>query len=126
MNVVGSGGKVAFSATHLGGRSSECGADARHDRPRRRVRAERASASTASIPGATLTGRVQEGLAVGGEDDRPRRSRAAAAQMQAKIPLGRLGTPEEVARVALFLASDARELRDGRDRADGRRSRRII
>ncbi len=26
-------------------------------------------------------------------------------QMQAKIPLGRLGTPEEVAQVALFLAS---------------------
>ena len=26
--------------------------------------------------------------------------------MQAKIPLGRLGTPEEVAQVALFLASD--------------------
>ena len=26
---------------------------------------------------------------------------------QARIPLGRIGTPEEVARVALFLASDA-------------------
>ena len=28
------------------------------------------------------------------------------ADSEAKIPLGRLGTPEEVARVALFLASD--------------------
>ena len=28
------------------------------------------------------------------------------ARAQAKLPLGRLGTPEEVARVALFLASD--------------------
>jgi NAD(P)-dependent dehydrogenase (short-subunit alcohol dehydrogenase family) len=28
-------------------------------------------------------------------------------RMQARIPLGRLGTPEEVARVALFLASGA-------------------
>jgi len=29
------------------------------------------------------------------------------ARNQARIPLGRLATPEEVARVALFLASDA-------------------
>jgi len=29
------------------------------------------------------------------------------ARNQAKIPMGRLGTPEEVAQVALFLASDA-------------------
>jgi NAD(P)-dependent dehydrogenase (short-subunit alcohol dehydrogenase family) len=28
------------------------------------------------------------------------------ARSQARIPLGRLGTPEEVARVAVFLASD--------------------
>jgi NAD(P)-dependent dehydrogenase (short-subunit alcohol dehydrogenase family) len=57
-------------------------------------------------PGATLTGRVQEGLAVEAkmtgiaEDELLKRN-------QARIPLGRLGTPEEVARVALFLASSA-------------------
>jgi NAD(P)-dependent dehydrogenase (short-subunit alcohol dehydrogenase family) len=56
-------------------------------------------------PGGTLTGRVQEGLAVeakmtGLTPDE------LLARAQAKLPLGRLGTPEEVARVALFLASD--------------------
>ena len=28
-------------------------------------------------------------------------------RMQQRIPLGRLGTPEEIAKVAVFLASDA-------------------
>jgi len=34
-------------------------------------------------------------------------SSPTCARQQAKIPLGRLGTPEEVAQVALFLASSA-------------------
>ena len=55
-------------------------------------------------PGATLTGRVQEGLAV-----EAKMTGLAEAELlkrqEAKIPLGRLGTPEEVARVALFLLS---------------------
>ena len=57
-------------------------------------------------PGATLTDRVAEGLAA---EAKMTGLTAAelAARNQAKIPLGRLGTPEEVARVALFLASDA-------------------
>ena len=57
-------------------------------------------------PGATLTGRVQEGL-----DAESRMTgldpEELLARMKARIPLGRLGTPEEVARVAVFLASDA-------------------
>ena len=57
-------------------------------------------------PGGTLTGRVQQGLAVEAKMTGDR-SRELLTQQQAKIPLGRLGTPEEVARVALFLASDA-------------------
>jgi len=56
-------------------------------------------------PGGTLTGRVQEGLAV-----ESRMTGIAAdellARAQSKLPLQRLGTPEEIARVALFLASD--------------------
>ncbi len=57
-------------------------------------------------PGGTLTGRVQEGLAV----EAKMTGKSAAdllAMQQSKIPLRRLGTPEEVAEVALFLASDA-------------------
>lgn len=57
-------------------------------------------------PGGTLTGRVQEGLAAearmtGQSPD------AILATMQKRIPLGRLAAPEEIAKVAVFLASDA-------------------
>jgi NAD(P)-dependent dehydrogenase (short-subunit alcohol dehydrogenase family) len=56
-------------------------------------------------PGGTLTGRVQEGLAVEAKMT-GLAPEELLARAQAKLPLGRLGTPEEVARVALFLASD--------------------
>jgi NAD(P)-dependent dehydrogenase (short-subunit alcohol dehydrogenase family) len=56
-------------------------------------------------PGSTLTGRVEQGLAA-----EARMTGVGAdvllARQQAEIPLRRLGTPEEVAEVALFLASD--------------------
>jgi NAD(P)-dependent dehydrogenase (short-subunit alcohol dehydrogenase family) len=56
-------------------------------------------------PGGTMTGRVQEGLKA-----EARMTGLAAeellARSQSRIPLKRYGTPEEVARVALFLASD--------------------
>ena len=57
-------------------------------------------------PGGTLTGRVQEGLAVEAKMTGTPEADLLALQ-EAKIPLRRLGTPEEVAQVALFLASDA-------------------
>ncbi len=56
-------------------------------------------------PGGTLTGRVQQGLAAEAKMTGLTEAELLARN-QAKIPLGRLGTPEEVARVALFLASD--------------------
>lgn len=55
-------------------------------------------------PGGTLTGRVQEGLRA--ESRMTGLAEAdLLARQQARIPLGRLGSPEEVAAVALFLAS---------------------
>lgn len=103
VNIIGMGGKVA-QGPHLAGGSANAALML-------------ATAGLASVygphgvrvnginPGGTLTGRVQEGLAV-----ESRMTGVSAdellARAQSKIPLQRLGTPEEVARVALFLASD--------------------
>ncbi len=102
VNVIGSGGKVA-NPVHLPGGAANAA-----------LMLATAGLAVAFAPkgiringinpGATLTGRVQEGLRVEAkmtglaEDELLKRT-------QARIPLGRLGTPEEVARVALFLAS---------------------
>ena len=57
-------------------------------------------------PGATLTGRVQQGLDVESRltGEAPQ---DILARSQQRIPLGRYGAPEEIAAVAVFLASDA-------------------
>jgi len=102
VNVIGSGGKVA-NPVHLPGGAANAalmlataGLAAAYAPKGIRV--------NGINPGATLTGRVQEGLSVEAkmtglaEDELLKRA-------QARIPLGRMGTPEEVARVALFLAS---------------------
>ena len=56
-------------------------------------------------PGSTLTDRVQEGLEA--EAKWTGKSIEALRKLsEARIPIGRMGTPEEVAQVAIFLASD--------------------
>ncbi len=103
VNIIGSGGKVA-NPVHLPGGAANAalmlattGLAAAFGPKGVRI--------NAINPGATLTGRVQEGLAV-----EAKMTGLTEAELlkrsEARIPLGRLGTPEEVARVALFLASD--------------------
>ncbi len=104
VNIIGSGGKVA-NPVHLPGGAANA-ALMLATAGLAAAFAPRGVRINAINPGATLTGRVQEGLAVEAkmtgiaEDELLKRN-------QARIPLGRLGTPEEVARVALFLASSA-------------------
>ena len=104
VNIVGQGGKVA-SPVHMPGGAANAalmlataGLAAAYGPKGVRV--------NAINPGGTLTGRVQEGLAAearmtGQAPD------AILARMQQRIPLGRLAKPEEIAAVAVFLASEA-------------------
>ena len=102
INVIGAGGKTA-SPVHLPGGSANAalmlatvGLAAAWGPKGVRV--------NGINPGGTLTGRVQEGLRA-----ESRMTGLAEAELlaraQSRIPLGRLGAPEEVAEVALFLAS---------------------
>ena len=104
VNIIGMGGKVAQTPHISGGAANAAlmlatvGLAAAYGPKGVRV--------NGINPGGTLTGRVQEGLAVESKmtglapDELLQRA-------QAKIPLGRLATPEDIANVTLFLASDA-------------------
>jgi NAD(P)-dependent dehydrogenase (short-subunit alcohol dehydrogenase family) len=104
VNIIGSGGKVA-NPVHLPGGAANAalmlattGLAAAFGPKGIRI--------NGINPGITMTGRVQEGLAV--ESKMTGLAEAELLQRsEARIPLGRAGTPEEVARVVLFLASDA-------------------
>ena len=102
VNIIGMGGKVA-SPVHLPGDAANSAlmlatAGLAVAYGPRGVRVN------AINPGGTLTDRVQEGLSA-----EARMTGVAAeeilARQQASIPLRRLGTPEEIAQVTLFLAS---------------------
>jgi len=103
VNIIGSGGRVA-NPVHLPGGAANAalmlatvGLAAAFGPKGIRI--------NAINPGITLTDRVQEGLAV-----ESKMTGLSASELlkrsEAKIPLGRIGTPEEIARVVLFLASD--------------------
>lgn len=102
VNIIGMGGKVAGNF-HIAGGSANAALML--------ATAGLASAYAAKgvrvnaiNPGLTMTGRVEEGLKV--------EARAANTseeeilkRSQARIPMGRVAAPEEIARVAVFLAS---------------------
>jgi len=104
VNIIGMGGKVA-SASHLAGGSANA-ALMLTTVGLASVYGPKGVRVNGINPGGTLTGRVQEGLAV-----ESRMTGASAdellARAQANIPLRRLATPEDIAQVTLFLASDA-------------------
>ena len=103
VNIVGMGGKVA-SPVHLPGGAANA-ALMLATAGLAAAFAPKGIRVNAINPGGTMTGRVQEGLRA--ESKMTGLPEAELlARNQAKIPLGRLGTPEEVARVALFLASE--------------------
>lgn len=103
INIIGMGGKVA-SAVHLPGGAANAalmlatvGLAAAYAASGVRV--------NAISPGQTLTDHVQEGL----EAEAKMTGKAIEAlwkHSEARIPMGRMGTPEEVAQVAVFLAPD--------------------
>jgi NAD(P)-dependent dehydrogenase (short-subunit alcohol dehydrogenase family) len=103
VNIIGSGGKTA-NPLHLSGGAANAalmlatvGLAAAWGPKGIRV--------NAINPGTTVTDRVSEGLAVEAKmTGKPQAELIARAE--ARIPLRRYGKPEEVAQVALFLASD--------------------
>jgi len=102
VNIIGSGGKVA-SPMHLPGGAANA-ALMLATTGLAAAFAPKGIRINGINPGSTLTGRVQEALSVEAKmTGLPEKE--LLERMQAKIPLGRLGTPEEVAQVTLFLAS---------------------
>ncbi|GAA4339254.1 SDR family oxidoreductase [Pigmentiphaga soli] len=103
VNVIGMGGKSP-TATHIAGGAANAAlmlATAGYAR----VYAPRGLRINGINPGLTETGRVQAGLQVMAQAH-GRSIEEQQAQEVAAIPMGRLAKPEEVASVALFLASE--------------------
>ena len=104
VNIIGSGGKTA-SSTHIAGGAANAalmlvtaGLAAAYAPQGLRI--------MAINPGLTLTSRLEEGMAV-----EARLSGTTVEEVSrralGRVPMGRFARPEEVARVAAFLASDA-------------------
>ncbi len=104
INIIGMGGK-AGNPSHIAGGAANAalmlattGLAAAYGRKGVRV--------VGINPGTTLTGRVEQGLDAAARTEGISRE-AVRAQQEARIPLGRFARPEEIAAVAVFLASDA-------------------
>ncbi|HZP94051.1 MAG TPA: SDR family oxidoreductase [Burkholderiales bacterium] len=103
VNIIGMGGKIA-GPMHLPGGAANAalmlasvGLASVYGRHGVRI--------NAINPGQTMTDRVKEFLALESKA-RGVDEQALLADMQAKLPLGRIAQPEDVANLALFLASD--------------------
>ena len=103
VNVIGQGGKVA-ATTHLAGGAANA-ALMLATAGLATAYAPRGVRVVGLNPGLTETGRVAEGMkadaALAGIDIEAARARAVA-----RIPLGRMASPEDIAAFAAFLASD--------------------
>jgi len=104
VNVVGNGGKVA-SPIHLAGGAANA-ALMLATAGLANAYAAQGIRVNALNPGLTRTERLKEGMAA---DARLQgiETEEAMKRAMAKIPMGRMAEPEEIAKVVLFLASDA-------------------
>ena len=103
VNIVGQGGKVA-GIHHIAGGAANSAimlatAGLANAYARQGIRIN------AINPGATMTGRVREALQLEARQHGISEEEALA-RAQARIPLGRLAQPEDIAQMAAFLASD--------------------
>ncbi len=103
VNIIGMGGKVA-NPTHLAGGAANAAlmlvtTGMAHALGRNGIRVNTIN------PGATFTDRVKQSLRVEAKAQGINEEETLKRN-QARIPLGRYGRPEEVAAVALFLASE--------------------
>jgi NAD(P)-dependent dehydrogenase (short-subunit alcohol dehydrogenase family) len=103
VNIIGQGGKSA-TTFHIAGGSANA-ALMLTTVGYARAYASRGVRFNGINPGLTQTTRVEEGLQVAAKSSGRTRDEVLAEELTG-IPMGRLGKPEEVANVALFLASD--------------------
>jgi NAD(P)-dependent dehydrogenase (short-subunit alcohol dehydrogenase family) len=104
VNVIGQGGRVA-SPMHVAGGAANSALMLATVGFARAFAAQGVRVNGIN-PGLTRTDRVEEGLAVAARASGRSRDEVLAEEI-GRIPMGRLAEPLEVARVALFLASDA-------------------
>jgi NAD(P)-dependent dehydrogenase (short-subunit alcohol dehydrogenase family) len=104
VNVIGQGGRVASPMHIPGGAANSALMLATVGYAR--AYAGRGVRVNGINPGLTRTDRVEEGLAVAARASGRSRDQVLADEL-ARIPMGRMAEPDEVAAVALFLASDA-------------------